>query len=167
MRAAVIVALALGACGGPPAAPAGGGRCVSPAASVFERDTSLPGRRLAVPPECCFVPGPAGGQIRCPESALSWSLLPQPEAAARLLDQYVTTYRNTATGNVTERQAGCQLLGVPTTCWRFSALPPVGSAQPLHAVAGAITVEGKGLLAACQFYRGAGLPAVCRQIFTP
>ena len=167
MGTSLLLVTMLSACG-PASPPRWAGRECTPAPrSLYERDLALPGRTLNVPPECCFVPGPLGGQIRCPESALSWSLFASPPGAQQVLDEYVNTYRNNTAGRVRERQLTCAIIGVPSPCYQFSAEEIPGPLQRLEALVGAVTVQGKGLVAACQWVRGAGRPAVCRQLFTP
>jgi hypothetical protein len=66
-----------------------------------------------------------------------------------------------------ERHPTCVIAGIPSSCYHFSLERIPGPYQRLQVLAGAVTIEGHGLVASCQFYPGAGLPASCRQLFTP
>ncbi len=170
MRTAAVfvwLALAAAACGPGPAASAKQA-CTAPMRDTVPADRSVPGRQLQVPPGCCFSPGADnGGEIWCPGSVLAWSVYPQPAAAQKELDEVVVKLRNTQYARMRESTYSCSILGVQSTCYHFAIFQIPGPFQRLQLLAGAVTTNGQGVVAACRFYPGAGRPANCRQLFTP
>ncbi len=174
MKPLVIVAAAaftLASCGsyGPAAHPGGGPLCFGATwpSSPYQQPIGPPTRTVTIPRECCFIPEPMGGQVRCPGSTLSWTVFRKPASAVTVLEELVVAHRNPKSARNYERQVTCALVGVETSCYQFATETIPGPPQYRRTLLGAVTVDGQGLVAACQYYPGAGLPALCRQIFTP
>jgi hypothetical protein len=128
----------------------------------------LPGRQLLVPSGCCVSDDPNGGEIRCSGAQLTYAVYPQAQQAVAILEQMVATYRNQYFAFSHERLAvPCAILGVETSCHEFTTEVYPGPPQPARVLLGATTVKGHGVVAMCQYFTGAPMPAVCRQIFTP